>query len=1047
VISLKVGFAADKGVKSMRKSRLLAATFLIVLAGCKQASLALARQETPITFVYSSQDYGPERLAAKEVRRYLYLRTGKLLPIVQYISSLDFDAGLIVIARKDREVIKRFQDKYTALASSITALKPQQYQIKTLKSGNNPLVLICGGDEFGTLYGAYRFIEHFGVRFYLHGDVIPDEKIALKLPTLDEQGEPLFELRGIHPFHDFPEGPDWWNADDYKAVLAQLPKLRMNFFGLHCYPEGGVGPEPAVWIGKPEDIYLYGLVEFSPVDIYTAGRVEFSSQSRHFTTHNGTWGYKAKDTSDYTFGADLLFERDDYGADYMEGMAPWPKTAQDRNELFNRFGKVLNEAFGFARGLGIKTCIGTETPLTIPKMVREQLKAEGQDPDDPEVVRYVYEGMFQRIKNTHPLDYYWLWTPEGWTWGGAKDEQVAVTEKDLLLAVEAAKKVNASFTLATCGWVLGPPKDRAQFDNVLPKEMPFSCINRQVGFAPVEPSFARLKGRPKWAIPWMEDDPALIIPQLWAGRMRRDAADALAYGCTGLMGIHWRTRVLGPNVSALAHAGWEQKEWNPDFGKKYEPPDLKLTEGREGGNVAAFPNSPMADTEDDKLYQTVRWDVSAYRFKVPNGEYKVRLQFCEPHYNEAGKRVFGVEIQGKRIIDKLDVFAKVGKNKALDYTFADVKVTNGLLDISFIKAVEFPCIAAIVVAGESGIRKINCGGPAYKDYEADMPSSKPDGRPRDLATDDFYTDWALTQFGPEAAEPMAKLFAGLDGGPTALTQGQGNTNLPRPSTWVGGPGGINPDHRPWEQVSKEYKFVDELAKLRPKVKGSGNLERFEYWLNTFRYLRAVARINCTWARFNETMKKVKDEKKPRAKKQLALQSALPIRKEMVAQVADVHRCLLATITTTGGMGNVTNWQQHVMPTLITQPGRELEKILGQQLPEDAIPSKPYEGLPRIIVPTVRGSLNTGEDLKLKVIILAKKQPEDAFLYWRPIGTDNYTMVALTHIARGVYSVTIPAREIKETDLEYHIKVNVDDKHSIYFPAAAPQIDQTVVVIQ
>ena len=82
-----------------------------------------------------------------------------------------------------------------------------------------------------------------------------------------------------------------------------------------------------------------------------------------------------------------------------------------------------------------------------------------------------------------------------------------------------------------------------------------SCINRNVGFAPVEPGFANLEGRPQWAIPWLEDDPAMIIPQLWAGRMRRDAADALAYGCTGLLGIHWRTRILGPNVSALAHLG------------------------------------------------------------------------------------------------------------------------------------------------------------------------------------------------------------------------------------------------------------------------------------------------------------------------------------------------------------------------------------------------------------------------------------------------------------------------------------------------------------
>ena len=115
------------------------------------------------------------------------------------------------------------------------------------------------------------------------------------------------------------------------------------------------------------------------------------------------------------------------------------------------------------------------------------------------------------------------------------------------------------------------------------------CINREVGNTPVEPGFADATGRPKWAIPWMEDDPGMTIPQLWAGRMRRDAADALQYGCTGLMGIHWRTRILSPNVSALAKAAWDQSGWIVDV-KNAGKTDLKLPEGVEGGQLAQFPN-------------------------------------------------------------------------------------------------------------------------------------------------------------------------------------------------------------------------------------------------------------------------------------------------------------------------------------------------------------------------------------------------------------------------------------------------------------------------
>jgi len=989
-----------------------------------------------VTIVSPSDATAVEDLAAKEVRRYVYLRTGKLLPIVASKDRLPAKTTLIIVGQKDRPAVRAITAKDAKLTSSASSLETQQYLLRTMNIGDREVVLITGGDSVGTLYGAYRFAEHLGVRFYLHGDTIPDERIALKIPDLDERGEPLFELRGIQPFHDFPEGPDWWNADDYKAVIAQLPKLRMNFFGLHTYPQGGVGPEPTVWIGMPGDFN-------------EDGTVTSSYPSRHFTTANitGAWGYKPAKTSDYTFGASEMFERDDYGPDYMDGMNPWTQLSGEKaNELFNRMGGTLREAFEYAHTLSVKTCVGTETPLVVPDAVKEHIKSLGKNPSDPAVVQELYEGVFRRIAKAYPLDYYWFWTPEDWTWGNPKDEQVEATLADFRAAIAAVKKVRAPFALATCGWVLGPPKDRALFDNTLPKEMPMSCINRNVGFAPVEPGFARVQGRPKWAIPWLEDDPALIIPQLWAGRMRRDAADALAYGCTGLLGIHWRTRILGPNVSALAHAAWEQKGWNPDFGKKVEPPKPKLSEGREGGNIAPFPDNAIADTENDPLYQTVIWDVKAYRLKVPDGTYTVTLKFCEPHYDAAGKRVFGVELQGKKVIDTLDIFAQVGKNRALDYTFEGIKAKDGLLEVAFEPVVEFPCIAAFVVQGASITRKINCGGPAYKDFEADLTAAESDSRPRDLPVDDFYADWAMTQFGPEVAEQIAAVFVSLDGGPLAADRGQQGAKLPRPSTWVGGPGGINPDERPWEQAGREYAFVEQMAGLRPQVEGPGNLERFDYWLNSFRYLRAVGQVNCTWARFNAAMKKVKDEKEPQTRKRLAQETALPIRKELVAHVAEVHRYLLATVSTNGGMGNVTNWQQHVMPPLLTEPGRELAEILGGELPADAMPSKLYQGPLRVIVPTVRGSLVAGEDLKLKVIILAADQPKDAALYWRLMGKGNYTKVPLTHIARGVYSVRIPAGRIK-TDLEYYIKVISADNQEVMFPAAAPDVTQTVVVIE
>ncbi len=154
----------------------------------------------------------------------------------------------------------------------------------------------------------------------------------------------------------------------------------------------------------------------------------------------------------------------------------------------------------------------------------------------------MYRGIFSRIQKAYPIDYYWLWTPENWTWSDVEDKEVAKAERDMQLAREVLEEMGNPFTLATCGWVLGPPKDRTEFDRILPEDMPFSCINRGLGYTPVDKGFGTISGRPKWSIPWLEDDPALLTAQLWAGRVRKDALDSWKYGCDGLFGIHWRTR-------------------------------------------------------------------------------------------------------------------------------------------------------------------------------------------------------------------------------------------------------------------------------------------------------------------------------------------------------------------------------------------------------------------------------------------------------------------------------------------------------------------------
>lgn len=255
--------------------------------------------------------------------------------------------------------------------------------------------------------------------------------------------------------------------------------------------------------------------------------------------------------------------------------------------------------------------------------------------------------------------------------------------------------------------------------------------------------------------------------------------------------------------------------------------------------------------------------------------------------------------------------------------------------------------------------------------------------------------------------------------------------------------------KPWSQATKSYEFVDELAALAPKVRGAGNRERFDYWLNSFRFMKAMARVGCTLGALDSAVKQMKNEKDASRRKTFATEKALPLRRQLAQHWADMVAYLLATVSNSGEMGTVANVEQHSMRKLqlLNKHDKAIEEALGEPLPADTKPGQEYRGPTRVIVPTVRTSLMAEENLKLKVIILSQDKPRRGCLYWRPLGADKYNRIPLVHISRSTYSVAIPAKRIEARDLEYHVKVTADDGREITFPATAPQMNQTVVVIR
>ena len=123
-------------------------------------------------------------------------------------------------------------------------------------------------------------------------------------------------------------------------------------------------------------------------------------------------------------------------------------------------------------------------------------------------------------------------------------------------------------------------------------------------------------------------------------------------------------------------------------------------------------------------------------------------------------------------------------------------------------------------------RKINFGGPVYQDYEADTQQP-------DLSRDDFYAAWARADFG---LADIGRVFAKIDGNVPGLSDGDCPT------------GSLKPVTQPWSEFLPSFAFINELEAFRPLIKGAGNLDRFDYWLNTFRYLKAIAEVRCVLAK-------------------------------------------------------------------------------------------------------------------------------------------------------------------------------------------------------
>jgi hypothetical protein len=424
---------------------------------------------------------------------------------------------------------------------------PEAYEVSHEAGGGKAShVRLTGATPQAVLYAVFDFLERQGAFFGLDGEVYPLESArALNLPPVGHpwQAQPRFSVRGLVPWPDFLNCVTVYNREDWRAYLEAMLRMRFNTLGVHVYSTANQWAE-----------------SFLSFEYAGAGHLAYTD-----TSATNRWGYLPERTSRFGMGAADFFADEVFGAEATTKA----RSCWEAKELAQQLWK---EAFQYAKQLGIHAGVGFE-PYQIPDEIYRATPPEAYHASndakipgpriDPESVaaKDILEARLGRLLEAYPtLDYVWLWEDEGMSWASQK-QSVPLSVTPFKQAFDFLKRHAPEKRLVISGWG-GVVRHFAYFHKALPEEIIFSSLNDNLGWDPVSEEYGKLEARERWPIPWLEDDPAMWLPQFHVARFVRDMDLAEQYGCQGLLGIHWRHRIMDIDAGFQADYSWD-KELTP----------------------------------------------------------------------------------------------------------------------------------------------------------------------------------------------------------------------------------------------------------------------------------------------------------------------------------------------------------------------------------------------------------------------------------------------------------------------------------------------------
>ncbi|MCX6872395.1 MAG: carbohydrate-binding protein [Verrucomicrobia bacterium] len=458
-----------------------------------------------------------EQYAAQELQRYIYQISGSSLEIG---AKREPTTPCFVIAPADRLAAMKPAGAESWPSVTVAEPGPQGYVLKKLTVSGQEVLVIGGSDEIGCLYGVYGLLEeHYGVGFYLGGDVLPDKKAPLVLPEVDERKAPAVQIRGFLPWTNFPQSATVYSWDDWRFIIDQAAKMRFNFIHIHNYN----GEQ-----GHNEMFHNFEV----------GGKLSRVWMPTARTGHS--WGCSGWDVAQYRFGAADLFDDYDFGAD-----CALHNESLSNRDVFRKGASLFQRIIAHAHSRGVRIGLGIDINI-----IPEEYKKTGAKAEDPPVVA----ARVEQIATDYPdLDYLLCFQSEN---VGHNAEFFAIWRKIFMGFHEGFKTRSSPTRLAVSGWGLNPKAI---------EELPAEVICAPIASYTDRCESGAIYGkREYWGCPWLERDwnsSQYYYPYNMHLSNTIKAWRERAPNMTGFYCLSWRvTDAVEPRLSFISKAPWDKAE-------------------------------------------------------------------------------------------------------------------------------------------------------------------------------------------------------------------------------------------------------------------------------------------------------------------------------------------------------------------------------------------------------------------------------------------------------------------------------------------------------